>query len=400
MRASLFWAGVAPPLVATATAALAAVVGTVAAAAAAAADAGPSTIAFPPPPPGAPTVGRFHTLPALPSRRHPPPAGGTSPDADAVAVPGSSGGGTGWVLAVNMCASPLSDAAQLEWLADADRTWGLAPGPGEPRAPTTVPGGSGRGVGRDREFEWAGNYKAARMAQWAMRSIPVGSVVSAESFRPHPCARPGAAAATAGSGLVCEEEVMRLMALHRNSWLGTVARHRGVYDVLAVVRATVGIAQDWHGRVVAAQERVADGATWDNRQTTLVTYTSADGITRPVLAGGAALLSLGRGMVADPTWLSPSIPGGIFGRVELQVVRGGVYKRRGWWSLRPGGPDTAPSHAWLQEMARAVCQPPVASLVTASGVGGGLCDGVEPPPRSSLRSVLAGGRQVADAVGP
>lgn len=323
MRAVHGRAVAAAAVAAVATAAAAA---SPAAAAVAAGAAAASSIPFPSPPPG-PEVGRFHTLPALRCWLHPPRSDGASPDPRAVASP-AAGGSTGWVLRANdsappvcvpyapgTCASPLADTEQLEYLA--------APAEADIPAPrgweaflssTNVTSGGDVAA----EFEWAGNPVHAFASIAATLHRPAAGEVASEWFRPHPC---GGARKRPGQGLVCEDEVARLLTLHRNQRFGQVKRHAGLFDVLSMTRMTDGMALDEHPTVVAPWDAVSTASSAE--LPSLLMYTPRTGQTRPVLVGEAALLSLGCGIMVDPSWLGDSFPGGLNARVEFEYGRRG-----------------------------------------------------------------------------
>lgn len=363
-------------------------------AAVAARTAGVVTIPFPSPPPG-PTVGRFHTLTALQCRLYPASAtGGASPDPAAVANP-TGRGGTGWMARVSpsapdvfipygagTCASPLEDAVQLEYLAapaEFDRLWKRS------GASTNVTSGGDAGA----EFKWAGNAFSSNAASWATwNNPPAAGEVTSDWFRPHPCG-----AARGRTGLVCEEEVARLLTLQRNHRSGAVMRQTGLFDVLSVTRTTHDVVLDKDGWVVAAVDSVSNEAGW--RRNTVIMYTPRDGPPRPVLIGEAALLSLGRGVLADPTWLGDSFPTSLNASVQLRAFRGASMVRGEKWFLRDGAEAINRSSLWLQELASVICRPPSTSFV----VDGILCSGVEPPARSGRAAFHAGGRRVADTLG-
>lgn len=360
--------------------------------AAAAATAGPVTIPFPSPLPGV-SRGRLHTLPALQCRMHPATPGGASPDPDAVTDPYGRGG-TGWVLRRNAtaadvvipygagtCATPLEDAAELEFLAAPDemnKQWFS-------NLSSNVTTGGETGA----EFGWAGHGIQARLnfAALVTDKGPSG-VASAEYFRPHPCASAGG-----HPGLVCSDEVSRLLSAHRNQRFGLVQRHRGLYDVLSVSRESNGVVLDKSGLVVAAQDRVSD--TSGDGGFVVVMYTTRDNHTRPVLVGEAALLSLGRAVMADPSWLGASFPGGVSASVRQSVLRYNHGLRYEAWSLHHDNKATNASSLWLPNILSILCQSPSASFVEDSS----LCDGVEQPQPSERTSLHAGGRPVADLLG-
>lgn len=168
-------------------------------------------------------------------------------------------------------------------------------------------------------------------------------------------------------------------------------RHRGLYDVFSVGRASLGIVLDKRGLAVAAQDWVADES--EKGRYDIVVYTGGDGRPRPVLAGDAALLSLGRGIMADPSWLGGSFPGGPKANVTLKSWHKGDSAQEWTWSLRQGT-GTFNSYHWLQELASVMCAPPFTSFV----VDGSFCDGVKKrmaPPQVPLR---AGERPVANSL--
>lgn len=385
------------PIVAVARAAAVAVAAACALLVAAAAPPAPviSFIPFPSPPGGAsPGGGRLHTLPALQCRLHPSTPGGASPDPAAVVNPYGRGG-TGWVLAANgtaevvipygagTCAAPLDDAAELEFLAAPDQVaaeWFI-------RVDPTVPRGGDAGA----EFEWAGNGIQARINFAALAGDKgADGFAAGDYFRPQPCA----AAAGRQRGLVCADEVVRLLTAQRNQRVGIVQRHRGLFDVLGVSRISTGVVLDTGGLVVAAQDRVSDASGEDGLA--VVTYKTRDNRTRPVLIGEAALLSLGRGLLADPSWLGAPFPGGMSASVKHSARGRNQELWSAVWPLSHAlNATNATSSPWLPNIASILCQPPAASFVVDSS----LCDGVvepQPPRRNTLR---AGGRPVADTLG-
>ncbi|GAB0493919.1 hypothetical protein MMPV_005206 [Pyropia vietnamensis] len=360
---------------------------------AAEAKAGPVvTIPFPSPLPGV-SRGRLHNLPALQCRLHPTTPGGVSPDPDAVTDPYGRGG-TGWVLRANAsasdvvipygagtCATPLDDAAQLEFLAAPDEMndeWFSTVG-------SNVASGGDTGA----EFEWAAYGEQARLNFAALRNDKGSSgVASAEFFRPHPCGSAGE-----HIGLVCADEVARMLTVHRNQDVGTVQRHRGLFDVLSVSRVTNGVVLDRHGLVVAAQDRVSDAAGYDG--VAVVMYTTRDNHTRPVLIGEAALLSLGRALMVDPSWLGASFPGGINVTVLHHMIRYNRLLYTDVWPVRHNSRITNASSRWLARIESILCLPSSTSFV----VDDGLCHGVEEPQPSGRGVLRAGGHSVADRLG-
>ncbi|GAB0491663.1 hypothetical protein MMPV_002917 [Pyropia vietnamensis] len=363
----------------------------------------PAVIPFPSPPPGVPLVGRFNAPPSLQCRLHPGAAGGASPDPDAVAAPAGASHGTGWVLQANAssapifipyapgtCASPLEDARQFEALsapAELARTWL------KPVESVALP--STGNV--DAEFVWEGNAFYAEASTMAIRRGLVGTDIRSEWFRPQPCGEAAGNPLPGLAGLVCEADLTRMLTLQRNHWYSLLRRERGVFDVLAVTRITSGVALDGKAHVVAALDALsAWGGPRSGARVSVVTYTTRDGVIRPVLVGETALLSLGRGVFADPSWLGgATFPRGPAARVVLDRMPG---KNKLTWSLwDPAGMPTSSTNSsqWLQRLASVLCRPPASSFVLDLT----LCDGVEPPRPSGRGTALAGGRRVADTVG-
>lgn len=360
---------------------------------------GVETLPFPSPPAGVRPVGHFHELPSLQCRLHPATAGGPSPDPAAVAAPAGRGGGTGWVLRANASAAgtvipyaPGTCASPLEGI----RGSPFRATPGEPddsvlpalssaAAPSGAPPGRG---GEAAEFVWPGAAFHAKATRWAVARAPNGAAATSQWFHPQPCgAHPGR------HGLVCEGEVSRLLTLQRNQWFGEVRRQQGVYDVAAVTRTTFGVALDGKAAVVAALDTVSAAAgPRECDRVAVVTYTAADGHRRPVLVGEAALLSLGRGVLADPSWLGAAFPGGLAARVSFtQAPR----TERATWSLGHTDGPAFNSSVWLQGVASTVCWPPAASFVR----NGSLCDGVQDAPPSGQDTARAGLLYRANYVG-
>lgn len=53
----------------------------------------------------------------------------------------------------------------------------------------------------------------------------------------------------------------------------------------------------------AAHDRLSSASSHGSGATTLVTYNTTSGVLRPVLSGEETLLSLGRAVIADPTFV-------------------------------------------------------------------------------------------------
>lgn len=361
----------------------------------AATSASPEVILFPSPSKG-PPVGRFHELPSLQCQVHPPAAGGVSPDPNAVRNPYGPEG-TGWTIETKgtagkvfipyepgTCASPLNDLFQLSFFKNCEqmeKKWNIT------RNPEALPWEADAGT----DFIWVGNAFDARMSWRAMLGSVSEGRLRSHFFRKLDCAeRP------TQSALVCEDEIVRLLSLHRNQVAGGMQRQRGLYDVLTVERATDGVVIDTAGNVVAAVDRVSKAAgTGRSGHIAVLLYETRDGNKRPVLTREAALLSLGRAVLADPSSLGRFPAVELNADVELEVGRGENTEERKTWSLRPGTPTTH-SDAWLQEVAKIMCTPPMASFV----VDGGYCDGVKERLSADQRIPLrAGGRPAPAAQG-
>lgn len=360
---------------------------------------GVETLPFPSPPAGVRPVGRFHELPSLQCRLHPATAGGPSPDPAAVAAPAGSGGGTGWVLRANAsaaatvipyapgtCASPLEGIRGSPFRATpGGQDDAVLPALSSAAAPS---GGRPGRCGGAAEFAWPGAAFHAKATGWAVARGPSGAAATSQWFHPQPCgAHPGR------HGLVCEGEISRLLTLQRNQWFGEVRRQQGVYDVAAVTRTTFGVALDGKAAVVAALDTVSAAAgPRDCDRVAVVTYTTADGHRRPVLVGEAALLSLGRGVLADPSWLGAAFPGGLAAQVSFTQAPRTV---RATWSLGHTDRPAINSSLWLQGVASTICWPPAASFVR----NGSLCDGVHDTPLSGQATARAGVLYRANYVG-
>lgn len=330
---------------------------------------------FPSPPPGVPPVGRFHALPSLQCRLHPAAVDGSaSPDPAAVVDPTGGSGRTGWIMRANAsdvgtfipfaagtCASPLEGVRGSPIVAPSRERRDVAVL--SPLFSAAPPSDGGDG---ETDFAWPGVAFHAKAIQWAVARGPVGAAAKSEWVQPLHCAdRPGRL------GLVCEEEVTRLLTLQRNHWYGEVRRQHGIYDVAAVTRATFGVALDGKAAVVGAMDTVSEASgPHDGDRVAVVTYPTHDGRTRPVLVGEAALLSLGRGVLADPSWLGAVFPGRLSSQVSLiQAPR----TARATWSLGHHDTPATNSSLWLQGMASALCWPPTTSFV----VDESFCYGAE-----------------------
>lgn len=371
---------------------------TVARQAAAGPSAGPVVIPFPSPPPGL-SAGGLHALPSLQCALHPTAPGGVSPDPEAVVYPYGRGG-TGWVYRASpttdevvipygggTCASPLNDVAHLSYLSMDEETRRIKNWPYVRDVANMSTGGS-----KDRVFVWAGNTFNRELSALAKDAPIVNRHIGSEYIRFHPCA----AAHGRQTGLLCEEEIVRLLSIHRNQRVGRVDRHRGLYDVLSVARASNGVVLDQFGDVVAAEDRVSDASGSRPRTgRTIVMHTPFQGIYWPVLSGDATLLTLGRGVMANSSWLGGSFPGGISGAAKLVTWGPTEAGQVTTWSLRHDHNTTDGSSRWLQGVANTLCAPPSSSFV----VGSGLCDDVNrrKPPR--MNPVLAGGRPVEESLG-
>ncbi|GAB0492355.1 hypothetical protein MMPV_003617 [Pyropia vietnamensis] len=337
-------------------------------------------------------AGRLHTIPSLQCRTHGSGGGSSSSS--------NNDDGLGWVLVANSsarpvfipyapgtCASPLSDAFQLQYLADPghiDKKFG--------RSGTSTHVGGNNITG---EYDWAGNTLWSWGVHTARNRVPAGGEVAADWYSPQPCAMRSGGPPL--EGLLCEEQLVRLLGQHRGTRMGRVDRWVGVFDVALITRGTLGWALDKSGYVVASGDVVSAGT--GSAHPSLVTYTDGSGATRPVLVGESGLLSLGRAALADPSWLGPSVPGGFLAHVDLQTTEDSMVQRRVGWKMKTGlerGQNTS-AHVtpWLQEVAYALCSPPIGSFVRNAG----LCAGVRPRLLPSHAATLsADGEKVADSL--
>lgn len=367
------------------------------------------TLTFPLPAGGESPAGRFNSLSALQCRRHGGSGGGfgggSSSGGDGKGGSGKFGAtadrGPGWVFVANSsarpvfipfapgtCAAPLSDAFQLQYLAAPAHTDAKFAKSG---ASTDVDvGGNVR-----EEYEWAGNTLLSWGVHIARDRAPIGGELTAERFSPQPCASRGGGPPP--EGVLCEKQLVRMLGQHRGTVEGRVDRWIGVYDVALITRANFGWALDRNAYVVASSDLVSAAG---GRGSAVVTYTDRTGTTRPVLLGEAGLLSLGRAALADPSWLGPSVPGDVSATVSLQTAEDSMIRRRASWKMHPGlgGGRAGATHnrsatatPWLEEVAYALCIPPVESFVGDPG----LCTGVRQRPPSPPVTLTADGVPVA-----
>lgn len=222
------------------------------------------------------------------------------------------------------------------------------------------------GADATAEFAWAGGAYRAQLSWLALQhsaSQRSAGFRSSELFRPNPCTT-----AHARSGLVCEEEVARMLSIHRNQKLGTIRRHRGIYDVLSVSRSSYGVTLDERGEVGVALDKVSDASGFGI--VAVVQYTTRNGHKRPVLTGETALLTLGRAVVADPSWLGAAFPGGLNASVFFGTMHPSTDYLSVTWPLRHGATatDSLAGHRTWQPP----CAPPLLrplSWTTASATG-------------------------------
>lgn len=285
------------------------------------------------------------------------------------------------------CASPLDDTEQLEYLTAPDvRAFTPSTDWRYYRPSTNMASGGDVGA----EFEWAGGWLSTVSAKSTKRRPPKAGFISTEWFRPHPCS-----VARGRPGLMCEEEVVRMLTLQRNQRLGAMIRHSGRFDVLALTRWTLGVALNSKPTVMAAVDSLS---TYRSTNSVLM-YAPRNGPRRPVRIEEAALLSLGRGVLADPAWLGSAFLGGFNTYVRLRHFRRGSGDAAATATWRLGASaDTTNSSLWLQYLASVLCQPPSSSFVT----NGSLCAGVErPPPAMSVASwsLRAGDQPVGSQLG-
>lgn len=257
------------------------------------------------------------------------------------------------------CASPLTDSYQLQYLKQPDRFF---------KDSSPVCTGSPEVLSRgdvDAEFEWVGSaFEDAMFPSHESSRVRNGFRIS-EWTVPEPCA-----AKRGRQGLVCEERITRLFTLQRNFAEGVVQRVGGSYDVLAVTRGTHGMKVGSGNGFVAAVDRTAGLKV--PGPVPLVTITTCEGCTRLVHAGEEALLSLGRGVLADPFWLGSSFLGDRKPRLVFISSSDPRSLSRAGWTL--GASITAESAVWLPNIARVMCEPPMSSFVEDRR----LCDGLNP----------------------
>lgn len=154
----------------------------------------------------------------------------------------------------------------------------------------------------DAEFVWAGSAFYVDATAIAISRGPVGVEIRSEWFRPQPCGVAAGNPPPRQAGLVFEAGLARLLALQRNHGYSLLRRESGVFVVLAVTCVTSGVALDGRAHVATALDTLsAVSGPRTGVRVGVVTYTSRNWATRPVLVGETALLRLRRGVIADPS---------------------------------------------------------------------------------------------------
>ena len=227
--------------------------------------------------------------------------------------------------------------------------------------------------------------------------------------------------------LIHEPAIVDKLGLQRNSISGQVMRRVGVYDVLAVVHVSVGVcgtqkchdvtAVDTTGSQTCGITCSGGNASCSCQGKTIVTTIGVDGVERSVSMLQRRYLSLGRGLLADTSWLGAAASvWGLTAGLGFSAAWSGTSGepppslpqralRLHWASLR-GVPATNDSifnnsfadsrprltnttTAWPQLLAAVFCASPATSFVTRASV----CDGI-PPTRYETEPRVVGGTVV------
>lgn len=178
-----------------------------------------------------------------------------------------------------------------------------------------------------------------------------------------------------GDALLHERDVVSRLTTLRNTFSGSVQRVTGKYDVLSVARLSAGVCLTDQCHEAAAVDVISSTlADFDGTQLPILIVPMGEqegrGIRAPVAMQDKDMLSLGRSVLADPTWLgSPMGPWRVRAKVSMSTachadgaaqhdkmpnqLRNGKLK----WTL--GATATQPaSQLWLQAIASVACRTP------------------------------------------
>jgi len=205
----------------------------------------------------------------------------------------------------------------------------------------------------------------------------------------------GSAGRRGGNQLLQEAAVVRLLTLQRNSLSGAAHRYLGMYDVLALSRVTVGYCRKEDCADFSAVPVIGTFASdyYNATHVPLLAYTDDRRRKVPVSMLDEDVLSLGRAVVANPTWLGRAADSWAL-RVGLTLDAGSHVEQashRPWnadalgplfnathsWDLstKSAAAAAAATAKWLQAVAYVWCRPPMSSFVRKDGTR--LC-GSEP----------------------
>ncbi|GAB0497708.1 hypothetical protein MMPV_009045 [Pyropia vietnamensis] len=282
-----------------------------------------------------------------------------------------------------VCESPITDVT-------ARTTWkpvrGVASAIG---TGTSTMAAGARGEVSGRRGDWL--HWGEQLSRLRNRDV-AGRVVHAVTFNSLPTKRnDGDGDVAPNTQLLQEDSVLRMLTLQRNSISGMILRLAGLYDVLSVSRVTVGMCQTRTCEDLSAVNVIGSrkGDYYNETHLPLLTYTDGSGVATPVSMADEDLLSLGRAVVVDPTWLDPA------GSVPESATAADSWASRAGFTLNardrmerakgppivtdPLGPEWNPHsmwdpanrsstaragrEKWLQAVAHTFCQPPASSFV-------------------------------------
>ena len=193
----------------------------------------------------------------------------------------------------------------------------------------------------------------------------------------------GSAGLSGGNQLLQEADVVRLLTLQRNSVSGAAHRYLGMYDVLALSRVTVGYCRMEDCTDFSAVPVIGTFASdyYNATHVPLLAHTDNRGRKVPVSMLDEDVLSLGRAVVADPTWLGRAADSWAL-RVGLTLDAGSHVEQashRPWnadalgelfnsthsWDLsaKSAAASTTATAKWLQAVAYVWCAAPMSSFV-------------------------------------
>lgn len=250
----------------------------------------------------------------------------------------------------------------------------------------------------------------------ARNGVPAGRVVRDVEYEAL-LAGPVSGGGGGDEQLLREAAALRLLTLQRNSMSGAVHRMLGSFDVAAVSRVTLGLCKNVECKDPSAVNVVGSRRLeyYNSEAIPLLLYTPKNG------TGGAMppllvrmdvedLLSLGRAVMSDRSWLSAAKAPSWRLRAGLTLYADSVYRTAGkkqahveplggvpWSRLdtvdlgNTSAAATARSEKWLQAVSYVLCASPLSSFVVTSGGKSRLCgpaaDDKPPKPLEGGQSV-------------